>query len=478
MASPAPILRGPAAAKWFVKFFRDPVATLIEGRQRFGRVFGLGGVFPRRKRHRLFGVALGPAYNRIVYNDTAIFRATGQALCGPKDSALRRIRFGLTRMNGDKHKQHRRLIAPLFSNHAVDEYHPHMAAIAARHIMAWPVGQVVDAWQLVRKLALDVSSQLLFGREEPERANVLGNLFRGWLERNFSPGVWLMPVNMPGTPYRGLLKHSEHIERTVLAMIAQRRTNPPRDADMLTGLIRAHDSENDGGTDHDLVGQANILFAASFETIGTSLAWMMFLLAQHPTVAANLLDELQPLRGLAPRADQLPRLKYLDAVIREALRVLPPVPFAIRRPAAQVDLDGLVLEKGDRLIVSHYITHHDPEIYDEPERFIPERWFRIRPTAFEYLPFSAGPRMCSGFGFAMAELKIVLALALQRWRPTVMPGSQIDRTVKITMGPRHGLPMVFMPQDGLFTSTEVRGNIHDMVDLRPRILPMTVRRAA
>ncbi len=354
-----------------------------------------------------------------------------------------------------------------------------MAEIAEQHIASWPAGQVVDLWTIVRSLALDVSSQLLFGREDPQRATAMGHLLRGWLERNFSPGVWLCPFNVPGTPYRGLLKHSEHIERTVLAMIAERRANHNRGTDMLSAVVRAHDEEGEGRPDHELVGQANILFGASFETIGTSLTWILYLIAQHPRVAESLLDELRFLHGAAPRADQLNRLKYLDAVIRESLRILPPVPFAIRRPAAQIDLDGMVLEKGDRLIVSHYMTHHDPEIYSEPERFDPERWFRIRPTAFEYLPFSAGPRMCTGYGFAMAELKIVLALALQRWRPAVVQGTRIDRTVKITMGPKNGLPIVLHPQDFKFRAADVRGNIHDMVDMTPRMtLPFVMRRAA
>jgi cytochrome P450 len=484
--APPPVMHGTAAARWYVRFFRDPVGTLIEGQRRFGRLFALGGVLPRRKRYKLHAVALGAAYNRIVFGDPALFHSTGQSLCGPKDSALRRIRHGLTRMNGTKHKQARRLIMPLFAKKAIDGYHECMAEIADQHVASWPAGVVVNAWKLVRALALDVSSQLLFGREDPARATALGELMGEWLRRNFSAGVWLFPVNLPGTPYRGLLKHSERIEGTVLAMMAERRAKASAGIDILSALVRAHDAEAeaDSGADFELVGQANILFAASFETVATSLTWMLFLLAQHPAIASDLLDELSPLDGAAPDSHQLDDFVYLDAVVREALRLLPPVPFAIRSPAADLDLDGLPLRRGDRLIVSHYITHHDPELYPDPEIFDPTRWFTIRPTAYEYLPFSAGPRMCSGYAFALTELKIVLALALQRWRPAVVPGARIDRTVRITMAPKYGLPIVLYPQDGRFTAVPVRGDIHDMVDLsgatERRIIkyPINTKRAA
>lgn len=467
--SPLPFVRtGPVAAYWYVRFFRDPVGTLIGAYRKFGPVFALGGVVPKGRRQKLHAVALGPDFNRQIFGDPALFRSTGQSMAGPVDSALRRIRHGLTRMNGEKHKQQRRLISPVLAKPAVGGYCDEMIAISASELEQWPVGRVADVWKLVRRLALRVSSQILFGREDPQTAIALGELLQGWLHRNFSPQVWAFPIDLPGTPYRGLLRHSERIERTLQAMIDRRRSCPSPGQDMLEMLVRARDDESMGMTDAELIGQANILFGASFETVATSMTWTLFLLAQHPRIMADVHDELRrELHGEAPRWDQLHRLPLLDAVIKESMRILPPVPFAIRSPRFPTNLGDLSIDRGDRVICSHYITHHLPELYDQPERFDPMRWFTIDPGPYEYLPFSAGPRLCSGYLFAMTEIKVALAMILQRWKLTALEGTRIDRAVRITLGPKHGMPMTIEKQDGRFQATTVRGDIHEMVELSP-----------
>ncbi|HEV2095075.1 MAG TPA: cytochrome P450 [Chthoniobacterales bacterium] len=120
---------------------------------------------------------------------------------------------------------------------------------------------------------------------------------------------------------------------------------------------------------------------------------------------------------------------------------------------------------GARVICSHYLTHHLPELYPEPERFRPERWREINPSQYEYLPFSAGPRMCIGAMFAMQVVKISLAMMLQQFRFTVVPGTRIDRVIRITMNPRHGLPMMVAPNDRKFERSAVHGQIREMVTL-------------
>jgi cytochrome P450 len=106
-----------------------------------------------------------------------------------------------------------------------------------------------------------------------------------------------------------------------------------------------------------------------------------------------------------------------------------------------------------------------PDLYPEPERFRPERWRDIDPNQYEYMPFSAGPRMCIGAMFATQLLKISLAMILQRFRLTVIPETRIDRIVRITMQPRHGLPMMLFKNDRKFAASEVRGQIREMVTL-------------
>jgi cytochrome P450 len=120
---------------------------------------------------------------------------------------------------------------------------------------------------------------------------------------------------------------------------------------------------------------------------------------------------------------------------------------------------------GARIVCSHYLTHHLPELYPEPERFRPERWREIDPNQYEYMPFSAGPRMCIGAAFATQLLKISLAMILQRFRLAIIPETRIDRIVRITMQPRQGLPMMIFKNDRKFAAASVQGQIREMVTL-------------
>jgi cytochrome P450 len=263
-----------------------------------------------------------------------------------------------------------------------------------------------------------------------------------------------------------LLQYAERLEERILSMIAQRRADPVPRPDVLSLLIRARDDESRGMTDAELVGQATILFGASYETTASSLTWTLFLLEQHPQVLADLVDELTSvLRGEPPTAEQLERLPLLERVVKEAMRVLPPVPFTIRSATAPTQLGGYFMPKGSRVICSHFMTHHLPELYPEPEHFRPARWETIDPGPYEYLPFSAGPRMCIGVPFAMQAIRIAVAMIFQRFRLELVADSRVDRAVRVTMSPRRGMPATIRSQDRRFAATRVRGNVHDMVAL-------------
>jgi cytochrome P450 len=181
----------------------------------------------------------------------------------------------------------------------------------------------------------------------------------------------------------------------------------------------------------------------------------------------ELMDELdRVLAGSAPSREQLPQLSFLDRVIKESMRILPPVPFTIRAADEdQIPMGSLTLSHGTRVICSHFLTHHLPEIYPEPDLFRPDRWREIDPTQYEYMPFSAGPRACVGAMFAVQVLKISLAIMLQKFRFAIVRDAQIDRVVRITMNPRYGMPTVLHENDRRYESSEVRGQIHEMVRL-------------
>jgi cytochrome P450 len=253
--------------------------------------------------------------------------------------------------------------------------------------------------------------------------------------------------------------------REILAMIDDRRRHPA-EPDMLDMLVRTRDADSSAMTDDDVLGQTAFLFAASYETVANALTWTMFLVAQHPNVAAGLLDELTGEGAGEPACPEaLERLPLLDAVIKESLRMLPPVPMTLRYATRPLELAGLKLRRADRVICSHYVTHHLAELFPEPERFDPARWQTIRPGPFEYLPFGAGPHYCAGSHLATTMMKLVLSVILPAWRLEVVPQARIDRSIRVTLGPKFGMPVVLHRQDRRFSASPVRGNIHEMVQL-------------
>jgi cytochrome P450 len=234
---------------------------------------------------------------------------------------------------------------------------------------------------------------------------------------------------------------------------------------MLDLLMSAWDEGGEGLSDDEFMGELYNL--VNSENITAGLTWTLFLLAQHPKVYGDLVEELDGLlHGDAPTMEQLGRLPLLDKVFKESFRLLPPSPFRRRYTAEACQFGPYTLPKGATLISSQYITHRLPEVYREPQRFLPSRWDIIKPTQFEYFPFGAPSRYCIAKGFAPFLIKTIVAAVVQRYRLTVAPGSRIDRHCRLSLElePTQ-MPMVISDQDREFTSSPITGNIHEMVDL-------------
>lgn len=460
-------LRGPAAARWFLRFFFEPLGALRDVQRRHGSVLALGNVVPLPRPEMYHVIALGPDRNRQVLGDPSLFRTSGQGIGGPRGSAQRRLRYGLTRSQREAHERQREYLLPHFQKRAVDATCDTMVGIADKLLGEWSPGRVLDVWSEMRRLTLRISSDILFAREDADRSHRLGEKIGEWMSSSFSARVWALHVDVPGSPYRRLLRRAEAIEREILAMVDEKRTAGCAGDDIVSRLVRAHDAGEPWMTHTDLVGQITILFGASYETTATALTWTLFLLAQHPEIAAALVDEVDAeLRGAPPGVERLGRMRLLDAVIRESMRILPPVPYTIRVVTRDTHLGDYPLRHGDRVVVSHYVTHHLPDLYPEPERFHPQRWFSLRRSQYEYLPFSAGPRMCIGPSFATLAMQVALTMLLQRFRLALVPHARVDPRVTVTMGPGGGgLPMRVLSPGGGFSAAPVRGRIRELVDL-------------
>ncbi len=375
---------------------------------------------------------------------------------------------GLFHVNGDEHRRHRRLLMPAFHKTRIDGYRDDMVRITEDIVDRYRPGHTRNVHADMTEITLRVATKTLFGGDEGERGISLARMMQQWLTTVVSPGMILPRIDLPGMPYARFLNLSRAIDDATVAILRDKRARADTGGtDMLSTLIAARDEDGSALDEDELVGHTGVIFAAGHETSTNALAWTLLLLSQHPHVARDLDDEPDAvLRGSPPTVDDLTRLPLLDAIVKESMRVLPPVPSHPRVVAEDTELMGHHLPAGRELFLSIFHMHRDPAVFPEPDAFDPRRWETIKPTVYEYNPFSAGPRMCIGASFANMEIKIVLATLLQRFRLEMPEGARVDPRVAITMAPKGGLSMrVRRRSDRVRDAGGVRGKIRELVRL-------------
>ena len=451
---PLPVTSGRIA-----DFAADPVAVMRRLWARHGEIAAL-----EEDGQRLY-FTFGPEPNKQVLSDSTRFHSRFFAARGPRRSAQRRVTSGLLSMNGDEHKQQRRIVMEPFSKKMIAGYHDTVAAMTQLMIDRWQPGEVRDINEEMTQYMLRLTSSILFGLDHEELAYRVGTLTERWVALNHEIGpAAFNPDAECAATYDQLLSVAEELEEAVQEMLRLRRSGE-LGRDVLSLLIRAHEN-GEGISDEQLFGHITLLFAAAHLTSAHTLTWLMLLLSQHPHVMSELHEELSASIDGVPRPDQLDQLPVLDRVLKESMRVLPASSYSQRIAAEHVNLGPFDLRPGAIVIFSQFMTHHSPDLYPQPESFLPDRWKDINPSPYAYLPFGAGPRMCIGAALGMMQFKISLPTILRRFKLTVEPGAEINGRVMSTMlFPTSAVPMRIEPQDGRFIAHPVRGNIHTLVDL-------------
>jgi cytochrome P450 len=214
-------------------------------------------------------------------------------------------------------------------------------------------------------------------------------------------------------PWKWLLRHRERTNRFLYELIAAGRRGERRESrqDVLATLLAARDERGEGLSDDNLRDELMTALIAGYETTATSLAWAVERLLATPDVLAKLREEIRAL-GPDPEPEQLAGLAYLDATVKEALRLRPVIPIIGRVLAKPYTLNGYELPAGTHIAANIYMAHRNPSVYPDPEAFQPERFLGITPDPASWLPFGGGLRRCLGAAFAMYEMKIVLGTLL------------------------------------------------------------------
>ena len=365
--------------------------------------------------------------------------------------ALRRVLGnGLLTSEGDFWRRQRKLVQPAFHQGRIAAYAEVMVAYTERMLASWKDDQTLDVHEAMMRLTLDIVAKTLFDTDVSREAEDVGAALQVLMSKFFRQAGFalLLPSFIPIPTTRRLQRAVGQLDKVIYEIIRRRRTSAQTSGDLLSVLLRAQDDEGLGMTDRQLHDEIMTLFLAGHETTANALSWTWLLLGQNPWAEEKLVEELRRvLSGRAPTAADLPRLTYTDMVLREAMRLYPPVWVIGRRALAPFRMGEYELPAQTNVLMSQIITHRDARYFPEPERFDPDRWKADDPRCvslprFAYFPFGGGPRVCVGAGFAMMEAVLLLATIAQKFRLTLVPGQTIERLPSVTLRPKRGIRVI------------------------------------
>jgi cytochrome P450 len=365
--------------------------------------------------------------------------------------ALRRVLGnGLLTSEGEFWRRQRKLVQPAFHQVRIAAYAEVMVSYTESMLASWKDGQERDIHESMMRLTLDIVAKTLFDTDVSREAEDVGRALQVLMSKFFRQAGFalLLPGSIPIPTTWHLRRAVGQLDRVIYEIIRRRRAGGGSSDDLLSVLLRAQDDEGLGMTDRQLHDEIMTLFLAGHETTANALSWTWLLLGQHPEIEEKLVEELRRvLAGRAPTAADLPRLTYTDRVLREAMRLYPPVWVIGRRALAPFQMQEYELPAETNVLMSQLITHRDRRYFPEPERFDPDRWRTSDPRnmslpRFAYFPFGGGPRVCVGAGFAMMEAVLLLATIAQKCRLTLVPGQSVKYLPSVTLRPKSGIRMI------------------------------------
>ncbi|GGB74459.1 cytochrome P450 [Knoellia flava TL1] len=444
----APMLfPGPSAldmARAFRRVRADPLSFLDEVRDEFGDVaaFPVPGTpalllsGPDDVRHVLQTSARRWTKNTVQYS--ALGRITGDGLLASAEPSW---------------IEHRRAAAPAFHRHRLAAVSEHVVGATDEALRGWDVGRAgpgeVEVSEVMARLALDVVGRALFGSDLSGHAERLLDATSAAAVLVVKAGRSILPLpHAAPTPLnrriRAARREFDRLSHEIIS--GRRRSTARRDGsgDDLLGLLL-----DAGLSDDEIRDELVTMVIAGHETVAAGLTWTLMLLAEHPSDQDDLHREAVGLPVPPPIVGAGAAAPLTRAVVDEALRLYPPAWAISRRAAAADAIGGRDVPAGTLAIISPWVVHRHPGLWEAPLDFRPERFAAGRDHRGAYLPFGAGPRLCIGREFALAEMVVVLTRVLADFRFDTPPGwSRPFAEARVALHPRGGMRLVVTSRVG------------------------------
>lgn len=353
----------------------------------------------------------------------------------PADPVAKLLRKGVLVTDSAEHLALREEMMPFLQRRAMLDHIPTMQRATQQVMNTWQSEQTVDMLVEMRKVALLILMDTLFAVDMWPDMRRLWPAVMGVL-RYISPGAWVVA---PKLPRFGFAKPLAQMDDYLYSIITERRAAKAQGDDMLSHLVH-----NTAWSDDVIRDQMLTMLIAGHDTSTALLAWSLFLLGKHTDWYEVIQQELaQTVDDKAISAETLPKLTKLDQFLKETLRLYPPIHVGNRRRLETGEVAGHCTAADERVMVSIYATQRDPDVWETPDSFDPERFCphqKHKRPAFAYIPFGGGPRNCIGAAMGQIEAKVVLVHILQQYDLNLLNGN-VHAHMGATLEPRPGVSM-------------------------------------
>ncbi|NKR43596.1 cytochrome P450 [Rhodococcus hoagii] len=420
-----------------LRFVRDPIAMVARRRELFGDItylnaFGLKFVIPltadgseavAMNRQKAF--ANEPAWGYLI---------------GPF------FRRGIMLMDFEEHRHHRRIMQQAFTNTHLKGYLQDMQPMLADRVAHFPLGDRIRLLDEFKQLTLDLALEIFLALDLPrDEADRINKAFVDCV----AAGLSIVRKNVPGTKWsRGLAGRRILEEFFYRHLPAKRATATP---DLFSVLCHARSEDGHTFSDEDVVNHMIFVLMAAHDTSTITLTTMAYYMAKHPEWQAAAREQS---RELPPEIsyDTLDRFTVLDAIMKESLRLNAPVPGLPRRAVQDTEICGHFIPKGTYVSAIGMVSHHDPALWTDPERFDPDRFSPERAEdrvhRFAWMPFGGGVHKCIGLYFGQMEIKTIMHNLLLRYEWSV-PDDYVWKLDNSTLPiPKDHLPVRMRPLRG------------------------------
>lgn len=424
-------------------FIRDPLGFLTQAARQYGKVVYFPFLY--RKFYLLsdpddIESVLVKIHSKFV--KTASLRTPGVRLV---------MGDGLVTSEGEFWRKQRQLAQPAFHRERIASYSHVAARCTDEMLKRWEPSEPLELHREMMRLTLRIVAKTLFSadvnRDDNEIGQALDTCIHLFATQWTFKGIFLQ--RFPTADRRRLRLAVEKLDQVVYRIILEHRGNGDS-GDLLSILMAAQDEDGSQMTDEQLQDEAMTLFLAGHETTAILLSWTWLLVMQAPEAEERLHAELDTvLDGRLPTFDDLPKLSYTEKIIKESMRIYPPIWGVARQVLEDFEVSGYRIPAGSEVIISQWVNHRDSIYFEEPEEFRPEGWreeFTKQLPKFAYFPFSAGPRNCIGSGFVMMESVLVLATMAQRIWLRRTSSDPVIPFPSITLRPRGNLTAVSIPR--------------------------------